>query len=375
MEVQEEQNEYKTELKKEDKKRNINLDIIRCIAIFSVISVHFFLKIDFYNTPIVGKRMYLMSIMRTFFMICVPLFLLLTGYLMNKKTMSKRYYWGIHRILVIYVLASICCILLTVFYLKKEVGFKQTIWSILDFSAAPYSWYINMYIGLFLLIPFLNILYWGLEKQKYKQWLICTLLLLTMFPSICNTGWWTALTSGGAIHQVVPDWWGGIYPITYYYIGAYLKEYDWKLGKKLNLFLLVGAVLLFGTLNFYRSYGVAYVLDTFTAFEGAQSVCIAVLLFVFIKHLNCEKVPRWLNKIIVIVSEVSMGTYLLSWIFDMVVYSKINQMVPYIPNRLEYYVIAVPCVFVASTLLSYVIHAIYNGGVLLCRSIKKSAGL
>ena len=72
-------------------KRNINLDVIRCIAVFSVISVHFFNNTEFYQQIVSGKRMYCMVIMRTFFMICVPLFLILTGFLMSKKELNRKY--------------------------------------------------------------------------------------------------------------------------------------------------------------------------------------------------------------------------------------------------------------------------------------------
>ena len=43
-------------------KRNINLDVIRCIAVFSVISVHFFNNTEFYQQIVSGKRMYCMVI-------------------------------------------------------------------------------------------------------------------------------------------------------------------------------------------------------------------------------------------------------------------------------------------------------------------------
>ena len=66
-------------------KRNVNLDLTRCAAVFSVVAVHFFLNSGFYGTPIVGGKMLLSTILRTVFMVCVPLFLLLTGYLMSGK--------------------------------------------------------------------------------------------------------------------------------------------------------------------------------------------------------------------------------------------------------------------------------------------------
>ena len=79
------------------KERNINLDLIRTVAVISVISVHFFLNSGFYSLPLLGKTMYISTVFRTLFMICVPLFLLLTGYLMNKKELSKKYYGGIKK--------------------------------------------------------------------------------------------------------------------------------------------------------------------------------------------------------------------------------------------------------------------------------------
>lgn len=77
------------------KKRNINIDLIKCIAVFSVISVHFFLNTDFYSRTIINTNMYIAVLFRTLFMICVPLFIISTGYLMKNKTLNKKYYLGI----------------------------------------------------------------------------------------------------------------------------------------------------------------------------------------------------------------------------------------------------------------------------------------
>lgn len=55
------------------KERNYNLDLIRCVAVIFVISVHFFLNSGFYDIICVGKRMLIMSI-------CVQLLLLVYRY-------------------------------------------------------------------------------------------------------------------------------------------------------------------------------------------------------------------------------------------------------------------------------------------------------
>ena len=105
-------------------------------------------------------------------MISVPLFLLLTGYLMRKKELSKKYYSGIKKTLSIYILASLACLIYKVLFLNMNYSLFGIIKDILGFSLAKYSWYIEMYIGLFLLIPFLNLIYNNLKTKKEKQTLI-----------------------------------------------------------------------------------------------------------------------------------------------------------------------------------------------------------
>ena len=86
------------------KKRNINIDLIKCIAVFSVISVHYFANVGLYKTIIEENKMYIGIIFRTLFMICVPLFIITTGYLMKNKMLSKKYYLGAFRVIIIYIL-------------------------------------------------------------------------------------------------------------------------------------------------------------------------------------------------------------------------------------------------------------------------------
>ena len=87
--------------------RDKRLDIIRIFSLFCVICVHFFLNIKFYDNIVIGKKMFLMTTIRNFFMICVPMFITLTGYLMSDKKINNKYYIGIIKIIVTYILCSI----------------------------------------------------------------------------------------------------------------------------------------------------------------------------------------------------------------------------------------------------------------------------
>lgn len=126
---------------------------------------------------------------------------------------------------------------------------------ILSFEAAKYSWYVNMYIGLFLFIPYLNKMYNGLESQKEKRNLIFTMLLLSGIPEVLNSvrfslPWTMIYNDPSEFLAVFPNWWSNIYPITFYFIGAYLSDYPLKFSKKTTLCLSFAAMIIIGTYNF-----------------------------------------------------------------------------------------------------------------------------
>lgn len=342
------------------KKRNINIDLIRCCAIFTVISVHFFRNSGFYAEPLIGWRMLLMTFMRTTFMICVPLFLLITGYLMNSKELNVKYYHGIIHTLQIYIVSTILCILFERYYLHNNLSIKYAVFSIFGGDIA-YSWYVEMYIGLFLLIPFLNILYHGLETQKRKQFLIITLLFCTACPSLLNifdlfnSDFWIRPSVSSTYVTLIPDWWTMLYPITYYYIGAYIKEYDIKLSTRKTIFLLLGSLTIFSVFNIYRSYPDTFVSGAYNEWGGFENVTTSTLAFLLLLHLNLKNMPSPFSKIILKISSLSFGAYLLSYISDGIIYPYLISSVPDMSHRLKWYIVVVPLSFTCALILSEVV--------------------
>ena len=246
-------------LKKLDR-RNPAMDITRIVSVLLVISVHFFLYNGFYSEPMKGPEMFVMCVMRTFFSACVPMFMLLSGYLMCNKQLNKKYFFGISKTLVTYLLAGAACIIYRAVHLHTVYDFKKVVYDFLNFSAAQYAWYIEMYIGLFLLIPFLNILYNKLETERNKQILVLVMIVLTVLPTLLNIfkldtpSWWGNPTSSDEFTKVVPAWWIGFYPVTYYFTGCYLREYGLRFKTRTVAILLVLTTLAFSIFNFWRSW-------------------------------------------------------------------------------------------------------------------------
>lgn len=330
-------------------KRNINLDLIRVIAVLSVILVHFFRNCEYYNQPVLGEKMYIATVMRQGFMICVPLFMMLTGYLMNKKQLTCRYFKGIKRVLVTYVLSTICILLYKVMYLKETIHVLDGISNITSYD--QYSWYIEMYVGLFLLIPFLNILYHNLHTQKEKQILLLIFMILTTLPSVVND-----------YIQIVPDYWIELYPFLYYFLGAYLSEYgsEIKLSLSKNFILMVLAIIGSGTYCYWKSYGTVFVWGEWCDWGGFTNVITTSLVFLFFLRVDVNSWPDVVKKIVMKISEVSLSIYLLSWIFDDYAYPILNASIVNMTDRIVYIFVMVPFVFVCSFALACVIDYTYK---------------
>ncbi|MGX8851836.1 acyltransferase [Amedibacillus sp. YH-ame10] len=328
-------------------KRNLNIDLIRCFALLFVISVHFFSSIEFYDTPLEGIKMLLQTVLRTFFMICVPLFLLLTGYLMNNKKLTLYYYKGVLHTLFVYITSSIICILFSLISEGKNYDILDILKMIFNFSAARYSWYINMYIGLYLLIPFLNIIWHTLKVKKDHIILLITLFICVTLPTI--------IVGYGV------NYWMFLYPILYYYVGIYLKYYPIRIKPIKNFVLLILFAFMFGIINFYISRTTLngnFIINSSTDWMSYQNLINSVLFFVLVLNIKL-KTTRFISFIISTIAKLSLGAYLVSSIFDEMYYTILRNNIPEVHNRILYYPIVIFLVFFSSIMISQIIEYLY----------------
>ncbi|MBQ7815913.1 MAG: acyltransferase family protein, partial [Oscillospiraceae bacterium] len=297
--------------------RNTVLDIIRIFALFSVVSVHSFSYADYYIQPINNPKMYIFTILRTFFMICVPLFIILSGYLMKNKTLSPKYYLGIVKTLSVYFIASVATYIFRIIYLKQNISIVGFAAGILDFTMVHYAWYVEMYIGLFLIIPFLNLIYNNLANKKQKQVLIATMIFLSAAPGIVNI--WNFVTPGFFVTpsisniytQLIPDWWVDLYPLTYYFIGCYLREFGLNISRKNNIILIVLSALFWGIFNIYRCYPVSFVYGSWYDWGALPNVINSVLVFRLLLGINEKRIPLRMQKALAFLSGLTFGGYLM----------------------------------------------------------------
>ena len=315
------------ELKRQS--RNAAMDILRCLALLGVVSLHFFKHSGYYYKIVVGARMYLLTILRSASMVSVPLFLMLSGYLLKNRQPTRQYYCKLVRTVGIYVLASICCYLYRYVTGAKAVsgGIGELVAMILSFRAAPYAWYVEMYIGLFLLI----------------------LVIMTALPGITNS-----------VSEILPDWWLMLYPVMYYFFGAYLREYPLKMKNLTSLACTAAVVLTVGIVNILLSLNTSFVLGPWQEEGALLNVVQAVLVFNYLSQRRYSGLPAGAAKLFASLSDLSLGAYLVSWIFDDIFYNLLDKIQPVVAYKLEYYPIVISVICICSLGLSAVIDLVYQ---------------
>ncbi len=326
-------------------KRICGLDLIRVCAIFFVIAGHFFsLNTSFKDVPFEGVSMYIQGMLAELFT-GVPLFYMLTGYLNINKTVSKKYYKGMVRVIVSYIIFSLITIAFRKFYLHDELAWGSLLMMIFNYSAIPYAWFVEMWIGLALLTPFLNYLYKAIPTRRDKLIGIFTLFILTALPNFLNRyGMYIA-----------PGYWGdACFPLMFFFFGAFIREYQPVINWKWGVAIILGIISVTPLFNVLFLDG-HDVVDITGDSRGVFSTWVTVIIFLLLYRKDVR--DGVLKKFITHCSKVSYEMYLCCFMFDQIYY-------PLFKNRffesqsqfLVFFLVLVPLVFLSS----YIIASIYN---------------
>lgn len=163
-----------------------------------------------------------------------------------------------------------------------------------------------MYIGLFLLIPFINIVIKKVyeSENRHLLWaLILTSLLLTSLP--------TMVSRQG--HVVLSRYWEMNFPVTFYLLGAYIRMYQPQLPYK---YMLVSFACLSINLIISILIGWGKLVNITGAYYGVVNMVAVYILFVLlysIKEIPCRKM-------VTTISVCSLNMYLFSFVTDKMLY-------------------------------------------------------
>lgn len=331
------------EVKENLSQRICGLDLIRVCAIFFVIAGHFlFVNTSYMSTPMVGVSVFLQGMMLPIFFAGVPLFMMLTGYLNINKKPTKKYYKSIVRVLVAYLIFSVLTILFRVYYLGEVKSVTEWALAILNYSAIPYAWYIEMWIGLALLAPFLNYLWRAIPTMQEKILLGVTLFILTALPDLTS--------------RLFPKYFAqACYPLMFYFMGTFIREYQpiIKTWLGITAVILISMVNPIATILLFGSDNVDVGLTGGPGGVFCTWIALAIFLILYRRDISVKPIKRWVTHC----SMVSLEMYLCCYMFDQLYY-------PWFKERfyesqtqfLPWFLVIVPLVFLSS----YAVASVYS---------------
>ena len=319
-------------------KREAGPDLIRVTGVFFVVSLHQFLYNGFYSQLQTGFQMWTADVFRWLFFCCNGIFMMLTGYLKSQKPFDKRYYRGLIPVLVSYVLCCVIIFPLQHLLLTEKLPFSEWIDKLVGFG--NYAWYVEMYIGLILFSPLINLGLGAIREEKQLKLIAAVLFCMTALPGI------TPL-------NLVPDYWTSLYPVTYYVLGAVIRRLrpkvkPWQgIGAALAMcMVLAGISILTAPKGFSSGYTQGY--------GGFWTTLITLTVFLGLYRVNPgPKVSR-------VLAWAAGGCYegfMLSLIPDLWAYGLVKQW--HTPGKwpLVYLCITIP-IFLVSLLAGKAIHSL-----------------
>lgn len=356
-------------------KRTVNLDILRIIALIFIPCLHYFLYTGFYSKELSSNFMYVAYFARNLFLLGLPMFMLLTGFLQgNKKfTISKDYFIRITKFLIPYVIITLVYLLIDAFYFKNQYSVQKTIETFTTFI--NYSWYVEMYIGLFLLIPFLNMTWSCFTKAKHEAIFIGILITLTLLPSLINSFDFSSVSAIMSTSEnnweFIPDWWNSLYPITYYFTGAFLKKRieNCKLKAIHYALLFIASYILTNIYHFIRDFRTTPSIRDWSYWRSITLYIPAVFLFMFIVKINFKNVPNGIRKIAAKLSDLCFGALIASKIADILVYSFLNSRLSFIAITAGFPIVIL-IILIISFSVSFAADLIYKGIIKLFKTNK-----
>ncbi len=346
-------------------KRDFGLDLVKVIAMIFVPSVHFFLYNGHYYYYQMGSPdtagFILTTVIRDLFFICVPLFLLVSGALSyyHPADLTKRHYVKVTPILVTSFSIGALVIIFKLATANPVAAdpsltpyrLLQSLWS---GNLPSYGWYVNMYISLFVLMPVIDIAYNALDSQKKKTTMMIACIVLSVLPMSVNKFKFEDTTIG-----MMPSFFAGtFYPVAYYVVGKYIREFNFKVNKLL-LSLILAACLFYQAFKVYFT-GLAERKTFFSSMYADNGDLItmvtAVCFFLIIYNINTKN--RIVRSIFASVSSLSLCYLLLSWFRDQWAYKDIGMHIHGFGDYFVNFIRIVPLTIILSVLAAYIANAV-----------------
>ena len=329
------------------KNREYGIDFIKTIGIVLVLLVHGLGSGQLIGQPLNSFSAISALGMRIVSMISIPLFFICMGYLNHKYEFSKNYLYRLKPILFSYFLAVLLSLMSSYFIGKKELTLGLILSEFLHLNVSNYAWYARMYVLFFLLIPFLNRWFMGLKNKNEEKILLIVLIVITSLPALLNP---FLISLNIAIS--LPAYFVQLYPIMYYFIGLFIYRNDISVKKRILTVLSLMTIAVQLLIFVIRYSNNTPNIGMFGSYGSFVNVLLATSVFLLLKNVSFKS--SHVRKFIVYISIHTFDLYLISHIFDRIIYPIYTQRIVTSNNRLMLLIFPLIFTFICSLIYVFI---------------------
>ena len=162
--------------------RQSNIELLRILAIMGVIVLH-------YNNASIGGgftyavkgslNFYVLYFLESIFICAVDLFVIISGYFMCNT--NKRNLWKPIELIVQVMIFSFCLYIISSLLNGNQITVKHLLVSLL-----PKNYFVILYSCVYIISPFINVLFDKLSRNSINKMVICAFLLFSVYPTIVD---------------------------------------------------------------------------------------------------------------------------------------------------------------------------------------------
>lgn len=220
--------------------RQSNFELLRIICIFMILILHYCNSnmggaLNIKNIPEGSFNYYLVRAFESFSIIAVNCFIIITGFFSyNSKKIKVKKIIDLICILLFYNII----IYIFALTMKLQKFDNKSFETFMETMHNGGSWFIVIYIILYMMIPFLNIIIKNINQKQFIFLIIFMLIMFSIYPTFLSN---TTVKDNG---------YGIINFILLYFIGAYISKYKMNSKKAVIYFLIY---IIMQTITFFNS--------------------------------------------------------------------------------------------------------------------------
>lgn len=287
-----------------NKQKYYYLEILRIIACILVLFNHTISTIS----PCNNIEVILFNLIFMLSKIAVPIFFMISGYLLLKKDYSYKELY-LNKFARIFIAVFGCTILVS--FIRENYNALSIVKGFFSDPIFIAYWYLYTLLGIYLVVPFLRKMIKNFTEKEYKIFSIIILIIpgiisfFNVFISINISSFFT----DALFH----------YSLGYFVVGYWLGNKTIN-KKQFNISLIVFIISIVLTIillqiNYLNSGNNTLILDNI---GYITTIIPSICAFLIIKHIFENKVPK--SKILLKTSECTFGVYL----FHMIILHKVS---------------------------------------------------